>query len=329
MHFAEGQPPYCSHVVGVNFRQSFIDSIDLHIGGLLRIYGWSDLPQDQINPPDVYLDSHAVDPDRVFRVHRPDVASVKGISSFSGIAWEYFLRTGLNKGEQRPVTLEVQIDERSIFSDQVWFRPVDYSFLFATDKVASRNDLYRSAKTPPRLVSQNIVELAVDLPEPILDFGCGLGVLVQALRERGKVIEGVDLDISSIVKNVLPDVREYISFYDGDLPSKYHDGSFASVICSEVLEHIPNYRKTLAELVRIAGRKVMVSVPNIDAIPILAPHYAIPWHMLEIDHVNFFTQASLARELDGFFKSVEFYQIHDKRINNTLYYANIAAICSK
>ena len=73
----------------------------------------------------------------------------------------------------------------------------------------------------------------------------------------------------------------------------------------EVLEHLPDPRAFLAEVKRVAPGRLLASVPNAELVTYLQPRRAVPWHMLESDHRNFFTQASLAELLGAFYPRVE------------------------
>ncbi|OQX61877.1 MAG: SAM-dependent methyltransferase [Desulfococcus sp. 4484_241] len=109
----------------------------------------------------------------------------------------------------------------------------------------------------------------------ILDIGCGEGRhLCAAYRLKGVTVFGADLNFDSLVS-----AREKLCFHDklGEhgggtwclsatditrLPFK--DGYFDVVICSEVLEHIPNDIDAMREIIRVlkpAG-DLVVSVPR-------------------------------------------------------------------
>lgn len=100
-------------------------------------------------------------------------------------------------------------------------------------------------------------------PSSILDVGCGEGFTLEKLRERniGEHLEGVDyLDLAiKLGKKEHPQLKlKTGSIYDLD----YKDNSFDVVICSEVLEHIDDPAKGLAELVRVSKKYCVLSVPN-------------------------------------------------------------------
>jgi len=114
----------------------------------------------------------------------------------------------------------------------------------------------------------------LDIPpgSRILDVGCGTGRhLWEAYRYPGVTVIGVDLNWEDLRK-----ARYTLSMMDGNsgrawavskadatrLP--FRDETFDTVICSEVLEHIPDNRAAAAELVRVlkTGHDLVVSVPR-------------------------------------------------------------------
>jgi hypothetical protein len=90
---------------------------------------------------------------------------------------------------------------------------------------------------------------------PVLDAGCGEGVLVEEFAGR-LAIEGVDANYTS------PHVRR-----GSLLALPFPDGRFPRALCLDVLEHLAyeDQPKALAELHRVlaAGGELLVSVPNL------------------------------------------------------------------
>ena len=102
-------------------------------------------------------------------------------------------------------------------------------------------------------------------PESALDVGCGEGVLTERFAERlgtGHVV-GVDLDDPKLREEWARRARanlEFRTLSGPDLPFAKDEFDIACAI--EVLEHVPDPERTLAEMVRVARRHVLVSVPR-------------------------------------------------------------------
>lgn len=82
-----------------------------------------------------------------------------------------------------------------------------------------------------------------------LDCGCGVGPLTKVLVDRGKDTVGIDIDPKA-VKVASSQIRR-ASFLVADathLP--FRDEVFCHIVCSAVLEHIPNDKKAFLEMQR-------------------------------------------------------------------------------
>jgi ubiquinone/menaquinone biosynthesis C-methylase UbiE len=108
-----------------------------------------------------------------------------------------------------------------------------------------------------------IVDLAAPRPgERVLEVGCGAGHVLE--RFEGVSRTGIDLSsgmLSRIRRRLGGTVR--LARGSGDaLP--FADGAFDIVVCTEVLEHVPDPESVVKELVRVAGPagRVVVSIPN-------------------------------------------------------------------
>ncbi|HOO44988.1 MAG TPA: class I SAM-dependent methyltransferase [Deltaproteobacteria bacterium] len=117
----------------------------------------------------------------------------------------------------------------------------------------------------------------LDLPAGsyVLDAGCGAGRhLSEAFRFKGVNVVGIDrnkadADTANRTLNVMrveqEDGRGGKLVCTSDITRlPFADGSFDVVICSEVLEHIPDHKKAIQEITRVLkpGKSLVVSVPR-------------------------------------------------------------------
>lgn len=111
--------------------------------------------------------------------------------------------------------------------------------------------------------------------EKILDMGCGSGRHTgEASRFKGVTVIGADMNYNDLIEtrnrlNFIKNCGEHGGGQRGisaaDITSlPFKNNSFHHVICSEVLEHIPDDAKAAHELIRVLkpGGSLVVSVPR-------------------------------------------------------------------
>jgi SAM-dependent methyltransferase len=95
----------------------------------------------------------------------------------------------------------------------------------------------------------------------ILDVGCGLGMYVEKFRRYSEEVFGVDIDPEKveIAQSRLPNISQAPA---EDLPFK--DRSFDVILLHEVIEHVVDDRRTIAEALRCTdiGGCVVIYAPN-------------------------------------------------------------------
>jgi hypothetical protein len=261
-------------------------------------------------------------PSHVFRVPRPDVdGTVDRRRGFTGAVAEWVVEP---LGESCDAVLLVE-GRAAVTLSLPAGAAVPYSHLHLHAQVVGREGIYGFGPPSP-VVSDEVLQLARTLPPPVLDFGCGAGALVRALRRRGIEAYGLELDADRIRDSLFDEVRPFVTLYDGALPSPFATRQFASVVCSEVLEHIPGPEAALAELVRLASTALMITVPDMSAIPRGFPHGVVPWHLLESTHVNFFTQHSLLALLAPYTADVEVSRLGLVQCDRLSFYDTLATV---
>jgi len=139
-------------------------------------------------------------------------------------------------------------------------------------------------------------------PLSVLDVGCGEGVLTErwALQLGSGRIVGLDLEDPKLradwARRKQPNLEFKTVAGDG-LP--FADGEFELAAAIEVLEHVPDPARTVAEMARVASRYLLVSVPREPV-----------WRMLNVargaylrqlgntpGHVNHFSKRAFVRLL--------------------------------
>ncbi|MDF1590856.1 MAG: class I SAM-dependent methyltransferase [Desulfobacterales bacterium] len=108
----------------------------------------------------------------------------------------------------------------------------------------------------------------------VLDIGCGSGRHTAAIaRSKGIQVLGADINPADVIetkKRLIFQERlegkrgrwDLLAASINRLPFK--DNFFDLIVCSEILEHIPDHRMAVAEVVRVLkpGRDLVVSVPR-------------------------------------------------------------------
>ncbi len=90
---------------------------------------------------------------------------------------------------------------------------------------------------------------SVNLPRPVLDFGCGDGNFAQMTFDE-PLEAGIDPSASAIEQARMTGMYRELHVTNG-LTIPYPDNSFASVLSNSVLEHIPDLDLNLSEVYRV------------------------------------------------------------------------------
>jgi SAM-dependent methyltransferase len=119
---------------------------------------------------------------------------------------------------------------------------------------------YESVDEGERARIDALLDLLPADAEPIVDAGCGDGVLTNILIDRGLDVVGTDIS-SEALRHVRG--RTMRCGIDA-LP--FEDRAFGCSVSSNVLEHLPagTFERALQELDRVSARYVLLSVPHAE-----------------------------------------------------------------
>lgn len=99
----------------------------------------------------------------------------------------------------------------------------------------------------------------------VLDIGCGDGMLLEYLKDKGFDCFGIDISSEAIriAKSRGVDCEQ------ADITDKlrFEDSSFDNVILTDVLEHLFQPLEVLKESHRVSKENIFISVPNFSSLP--------------------------------------------------------------
>ncbi|MEJ6021319.1 class I SAM-dependent methyltransferase [Ramlibacter sp. PS4R-6] len=151
-------------------------------------------------------------------------------------------------------------------------------------------------------------------PGPILDLGCGNGSIAHRLLALGFDVHGVDASASGVElarKQGSPERFHVMDLGRDDLPAAIAGKRFATVISTEVIEHLYDPRAMLRLAMRLLdhqpGSRLIVSTPYHGYLKNLAialcgkmdKHLTVLW---DGGHIKFFSRRTLEQMLqeEGF-----------------------------
>jgi 2-polyprenyl-3-methyl-5-hydroxy-6-metoxy-1,4-benzoquinol methylase len=131
------------------------------------------------------------------------------------------------------------------------------------DKYGSTNPVVRRLMNGFESTLEALWEKAA--PGSILDVGCGEGVLTEQWADKlgsGRIV-GIDLDDAKLRAEWDKRRRPNLEYRAEDATNlSFADNEFDMATAIEVLEHVPDPERTVAEMARVAKNNLLVSVPR-------------------------------------------------------------------
>ncbi|ARN73856.1 class I SAM-dependent methyltransferase [Oceanicoccus sagamiensis] len=156
----------------------------------------------------------------------------------------------------------------------------------------------------------NFKYLPLQPGETILDLGCGEGRhVISAYLEQNVTSIGVDLSVDDLKTTW----EKFQPFADPGNPNKsfglsaanalqlpFADNTFDKIICSEVLEHIPDFKGALVEIERVLkpGGLFCASVPRTWPEKICW-YFSDAYHNVEGGHLRIFEASKLKQQIEA------------------------------
>ena len=243
------------------------------------------------------------------RVWRQDFARIEGVSILDGYDVVACRSCGMTFADGIPT--------QPVF-DRYYREASKYEF-HQRGGAESAHDAARLAITADAIASR-----VTDRGVRILDVGCATGRLLAELRSRGFTdLRGIDPSPACVAAardryGVQADVATIAQLGDAD-------GRFDLIILVGVLEHLVDLDLALAQLrSRLAPRgMIYVEVPDVAGFP---DWPNAPFQEFSVEHVNFFSSASLKRALGARGFSAEWVERNAREQSSGVTVANIAAL---
>lgn len=131
----------------------------------------------------------------------------------------------------------------------------DFNEDYYQNGITKRKSGYENHHYIPTRSYEEAIEFEEYIGGSVLDYGCAQGYLVHALRQIGEDAHGYDFSKYAI-DNCKLEVKEYVH-------NKLPGGKFQTVICKDVMEHVPEDRvlDTLKQIKKLVAWNAIFIIP--------------------------------------------------------------------
>lgn len=188
--------------------------------------------------------------------------------------------------------------------------PHHYSYeIYADPQTANRFDRLRFGGPIGRLLAETqeraLLQFAGDVAgRPVVDVGTGTGRAALTLRARGARVTGVDASIAmlAVARDRAAARSVAVNWVLADAHAlSFPDRAFDVAVSLRVLMHAPDWRRCLAELCRVADRRVIVDFPAlVSAAALQAVARRVGKAFADgVEAYRVFRHGAIARELEA------------------------------
>ena len=162
----------------------------------------------------------------------------------------------------------------------------DYSLGYIAKKASKRRRAKRIVKRIFKFKKQG----------KFLDIGCSAGFILEAAREKGFEVFGVDISPLALkfAREELNIFEIYLSLEDSHFPDRFFD----VITMYNLLEHIPDPVKLLKEVSRIAKEDSLIEIWTPDIGHRRARRMGSQWNNIFPEHLYYFTLDTLKKALE-------------------------------
>ncbi|MEK6813496.1 MAG: class I SAM-dependent methyltransferase [Nitrospirota bacterium] len=183
---------------------------------------------------------------------------------------------------------------RAHYSYSLYARP-DVAQGFDTDRFGGPIGVMVAERQETVLLRMLGTEIA---GKTFLDVGAGTGRASLALAREGGMVTASDASpaMMDVAREKAASLGFAMSFETADAQAlPFSARSFDTVVCFRVLMHVPDWRKALGEICRVARRRVILDVPPSASLAALAPPFRRAMERLGLRDVQAYRTFRLSR----------------------------------